>query len=930
MSFSFNLGSLIAGTTATPTITSEIPQSKAKPTPSKKTFTHGVNVIFKQGTYKGYHGFVSEFFPASIRMITTGKAYIEASKYGPILNPGSRLVTEVGYSIVEQVIPAVRGQYVPIQLFKNPGDDKIRVGRIVTNNNMIVQSLTKQGKKLDEIQMMMNNPNNNFLVQVSLFDDSLISNLSGLKINGTEADILADQLVKMQLNAETPTPLEQLSEEIKTNQSLLDKIIHPEFFDDLEVSLIFKKDLVGPKYFMDISNNLGNVTIYNPNQINYLVSYVKIIPFKSNNVQFTKGDDSFKYQKEFVLGKNKEVKMTKKQIEEEKISKVKYFGIIKSGPYKGQRLEMAEYIPAHLSITLTTNGRTVTSHVVRKITKNGDLIVDELNNPVFETKQITPFDVFYLDLLLKNGNYAQVDNILDNDNISITEKDSAHGFVKKEISQDEIQELQPGFSFHEKPVKRTREDITIPFDITQEIPEEQQQIYEEEMDESQEFDYAMTPIEGEDEGEGDEQEAKASFKDTQRTFIEQRELTSQEKRTRDEILTILKLLNVHEDTIDLYSTIDTINGLIKDISRKLKTMNYPANILVTSNIKFIIVCIVLYELIKTGFDKNIDSVISMLFPSYFTIKDIQPQSMNENIFLMKWNNILSQSRIDESVSNIKKYLELENQYTNIIKEIIINADILLQNILGIQVNIITRTSTTFQDLIPVGINPLTGRRFREEEIEQAIEKGRAGSSRLREWYITVDDLLRDKQLPLKEVQIIWSNDNKPILEKFQQELQKKAETQGNDDYIYIKNNLLRAPFAIRDDTIKPSVRKAFIGIYKTLLSNIVKQNLKTEKIKKRKREQKNIINENRAKILANKPSIEDDEEEYIEPQHTRSYLLEQAKRETQRSITKATRAANRTAYMMKKQRQEQPEQEQPQEEQQNKEQNYWWNLMDIE
>jgi hypothetical protein len=917
MSFSFNLGSLIAGTSTTPTIKKKPIESKVTPTSIKKSFTHGVNVIFKQGTYKGYHGYVSEFFPASIRMVTSGKAYIEGQKYGPLVTVGNRIVTEVGYSIIEQVIPSVGGQYVPIQLYKNSDDNQIRVGRVVTNNKMIIQSLTKQGKGFDEIQMMMNNPNNTFIVPVSLFDTSLISNMSGLKISGSDADMLTEQLVNMQLNSQTPTPLEQLSEEVKTNANLLDKIIHPEFFDDIDVRIVFKRDLVGPTYFMDVSNNLGDVKIYNPSKMNYLVSYTKIIPFKPSDVEFKKGDDAFKYAKEFVLGENKEIKMTKRQIEQEKISKVKYFGIIKSSPYKGQRLEMAEYIPAHLSVVLTTNGKTVTSHVVRKQTKNGDLIVDEYGNPVFETKQIVPTDVFYLDVLLKNGNYAQVDKILPTDQISITEKDK-RGFSKREILDNEIKEFQPGFKFNEKTVKgvNIQEDIFI---TPIETPDEQQESYEEETNDSQEFDYAMTPIDGE------EQEQKASFKDTQRGYIEQRELSAQEKRFKDEILGVLRVLKVHEDSIDLYSTIDIINGLVKNISRKLKNMNYGANILVTSNIKFIIVCVILYELIKTGFDKDINNVISMLFPSYFTIKDIQPQSMNENIFLMQWDDILTQSRVNDSVNKIKKYLQAENEYQNIIKEIIMNADILLQSMLGISVNIISRTPAKFENLIAVGINPETGRRFKEEEIEKAITKRRAASSRVKEWYVTIDDLLNNLPLPAKEVQIIWTHNNKPILEKFQQELQKKAESQLNTDYIYIKHNLFRAPFALRDDDMKPAVRKAFNSIYKTLLSSIIKQNIKIQKSHKRKREEQENISQNRAKIFANQPSFEDEDEEDNEPQHTRSYIREQAKRETQRAISKATRAANRTAYMMKKQRQDEPK---TQEENTEQTSDAWWNSMD--
>jgi len=234
---SFNLASLIAGTSGTPNVskpTQAQVQSKVKPSgeAKKKSFTHGVNVIFNHGTYKGYHGFVSDFFPASLSLMTSGRAFIDAQKYGPLVNPGTSLITDVGNSLVEQVLPATGGEYVPIQLFKNREDNELRVGRVVSNENMIMRSLMSQGKGMQEIQMMMDNPNNNFVIELTLFDSSLISNMSGLNISGNAADILADQLTKMQINAETPAPLEQLSQEVKTNSSLLDKIVHPEYFGD--------------------------------------------------------------------------------------------------------------------------------------------------------------------------------------------------------------------------------------------------------------------------------------------------------------------------------------------------------------------------------------------------------------------------------------------------------------------------------------------------------------------------------------------------------------------------------------------------------------------------------------------------------------------------------------------------------------------------
>jgi hypothetical protein len=943
---SFNLASLIAGTSGTPSpIVSKTPESKEIKKSQKKTFTHGVNIVLNHGTYKGYHASVVDFFPASINLLTSGRAYIQADKYGPIVQPGSTLITDVGESVVEQVIPAIGGEYAPIQLFKSRSDNQIRVGRVISNDNVIMRSLMKQGKDIGEIQMMMENRNNCFLVELSLFDASLISNMTSLNIAGDEADILAEQLTNMQINSEMPAPLEQLSQEVKTNASFLDKIIHPEYFEhEIEVKVVFKRDLVGPQYYLNVSSNLGDIKMYNPVKTHYLVSYKKSIEFRMNAVNIEKealapGEKAFQMKHETALpSKPQEIQMSSQQInQEENVQKFRYFGVVKSGPYTGQRLTVVNYIPSHLEVILSSTGKKITSHIVRKRNSEGNYIVDERNNPVFESSLILPSHVFYVDLLLKNGNYAQVNKILANDNLTVSEKDEKTRKYKiHEITKNDIQQLQPGFKFNEKEVVVQKEEEIMIAGPSEQVDESEVQVYDEEGDESQEIDYAFSP--NEEVGEiSEEQPQKASFKDLQRTNFEERKLTEEEKNLKTNIVNILKYLKMHDESIDVYATIDSVSSLIKIIKNKLKTkLNYTTDLSVTSNMKFIIVCVVIYELIKVGFYKNLNEVISMLFPQYFSIRDIKADSMNDNIFFMLWSEDLTQERITESVNKIREYRSNESDYPKIIKEILINADNALQGLLGLHVNIIDRSPIELKDLIPVGVNPVTGRRFKDEKTEEDLTRSRAATVRMRSQLMTVEDLLNDTPLPVVEVPIMWSKVYTPIIQKFEQTIQSKADTQSENrtDYLYIKDNLHRAPFAIRDDPMKASVRKAFEGMYKTLLAHITQQTLKVEKGKKRMREEQEQIRVNRSKIASIKPREEDDED--YEIQNTRSYIREQQKRETQKSITRATRAANRSAYMMKKQKPSNDNEDNEEKEaedfikkvQDNKDNQPWWSQMD--
>lgn len=911
---SFNLASLIAGT---PSISNpQVSKSQdVKPSSkAQKSFTHGVNVIFTHGTYKGYHAYVTDFFPASIHLMTSGRAYIQADKYGPLVQPGSFLITDVGESLVEQVIPSIAGEYVPIQLFKTRSDNQLRVGRVVNNENLIMRSLMKQGKDITEIQMMMENSNNHFVMELSLFDSSLIDTMTSLNIAGDEADILAEQLTKMQINAETPAPLEQLSQEVKTNHSLLDKIIHPEYFEtEIEIKVVFKRDLVGPQYYLNVSNNLGDIKMYNPNKVHYLVSYKRPIEMRINAVSIekeplAKGERAFqvKHEKEATFEKKKEIKMTTQQIQEqEQYQRFRYFGVVKSGPYSGQRLEVVKYTPAHLEVILSSTGRKITSHVVRKRTHDGNYIIDEYNNPVFESSMILPSHVFYLDVLLKNGNNAQVNKILQNDSIAITEK-TDKTYKKSEITKNDIKELQPGFRFTEKEVSSSIEKITPKEEllISGPTPEQgedmEQEVYDDDQDVDGEVNYDYSPVE---EKEGEEQ-PKASFKDMQRVTIEERKLTEQERSLKTNISNILKALKMHDDSIDIYAMVDNIKSLLKIIQNKLRKINYTYDLYATNDVKFIYVCLILYELIKTGYSKNLNEVISLLFPQYFSIKDIKADTMNESIFFKQWSEDLSQENINESVNRIREFRLSENDYPKIIKEILMNADKILQGILNIHINIVDRVSVKLEDLIPVGVNPLTGRRYKEEQEEARLIKGREATIRLKSQIVTVEDLVNNKSLPSNEVPIVWPNIYIPTLEKFKQEVQKKADTQGENlkqDYIYIRDNLERAPFAIRDDPMKASVRKAFEGIYKTLVATIIKQKMSIEKGKKRAREEQEQVRTKREEIMAKRPK-QDEEDEEFEPHHTSGYLKEQRRRETERSIARATRSANRNAYMMKNQK----------------------------
>ena len=920
---SFNLASLIAGPSKSKTeslMKTENTKKTENKKEAKKSFMHGINVVLNKGTYKGYQGFVSDFFPATYQLTTTGKTYVEADKYGDIMDIDTKFVSDFGESKVERFIPYTYETNVVTVIYRVPESNELRVGVVIENQNVILQSLQMQGYSMQEINDFFENKNNKFVIELSVFDPSFILNISDLNIGTGISNALVEKLNNMHLednSQQAPIQLlEQFAEEIKTNSSLLDKITYPERYiiaaeitaglhrqaqaqgepetvrrfklqtlraqrtdriqemlvpssTEVKIVPVFKANIVGPIYYMNVSDNLGEFSEYNPNKNQYYISYNRLLSFKPSMLRIDPVD--------------------------------KRYAFVKKGEFSKIRFKIKNYTPARLTVTLNSMGRTINSHVVQVRDKSGNL--------VFKSTPVYPADVFYMDILLKNGNTAQVNKMLENDQLEVLEKnDSQSTYIKRSISKDEIKSLEPGFSFHEDGQMQARSSDNLGellFNTEQPLEEEQVQVYDEEEDlDSKEYDgYDGEIVEGIEELE----EPKASFKDTQRTSVEHVEMTPKQKKLKDEITNVLNRLGLHDEVIDIYATMNNVEELIKIVINRLRVIDYEQDILVTNNIKFIIVCLILYDIIKQGIRENLDNVIHKLYPGYFSLGDINAASLNDNIFLKSsWNASLTQDIINQAFNNINVYRQNVDMYPEIVKTILLNCDLALQNILGTRYNI--NLSTHIQTLLPVGVNPVTGRRLKEERDEAAMEKARRGFKQLS---ISVDDILNNR-IPENEVKIMWS-DYLEILSNFQQVLQEKFNNQGNKNYLYIKDNLYRAPFALRDNNllveqdsekvfipIPSNVKKAFETTYKTLLAHIIKHNLNKERLKARKRKSDEELLERRSRLI--KPSNEELFGDEDEPVHTRAFLKAQGLRKMRDSIAEGTRAANRNAYREKRER----------------------------
>jgi hypothetical protein len=698
-------------------------------------------------------------------------------------------------------------------VYREPLSNKLRVGLVLLNKQQFIsEQLKRQGLRINEIDQLFQNKNNVFVAPLSLEDNSLILNMSALNIgNKTISDTLAEQLNNMHLKDSSvvaPVQLmERFREELGQNQSMLKNIMYPERDENIKIEPVLNANIVGPMYYVNVSSKLGEFTEYNPNKSQYLVKFKRSLKFKPSMLKIDQMDKRYAY--------------------------------VKKGPFSNKRLRIKAYNEAHLKITLATNGRQLESHVIKMTDKQGKPILNIHGHQQFKVSPIYPSHLFYFDLHLKNDKDAQVVKIIDDNNIKIIEKGTiANVFSEREITFDDVKYEHPGFRII------TGDDSTgykqfIPYFVSDD--ESSDEVYDNE-DEEQEMDYGDEQQEGELYTESPrEQEFKDSFKDSERTSSEEISISRVQNQLKTQIEKILNIFKINEKAIDIYSAINSIETIINKIKERL--VSYKKNILLTSDSKFIILLVVLYFLDKNNIPiPSIDTYLTLLFAgkdNYFNNNDLRRDEIAESIFLNdNWKNELTTEEMSESKKAVETLLKSKSRKEdiqlkrniNIIKLILINADKTIQRINNTQYKISSNIQDIGETLIPI-----SKRRVREEpeESEESVfKKARRaklfGKTTASSQFITIKDLLADN-IPSKEVKIIWGKGvYLDLLNHVKNMIQDKYNETQNPNYLYIKENLYRAPFAIKNDNITPSVKKIFTYIYKnSILAPL--QNIKHER-----------------------------------------------------------------------------------------------------
>lgn len=186
-----------------------------------------------------------------------------------------------------------------------------------------------------------------------------------------------------------------------------------------------------------------------------------------------------------------------------------------------------------------------------------EVILDQLDKTIF----INPDQVFYMDIVLENGNDAQIVKIND-DNITVLEHIGTR-YSPKTIAVSDIKYTYPGFKFN-VPMSRRESPVRESPVYEPESPSREYDTDDESVSEINTDDESVSEVNAEDESLGDvvDDFQNPSFADTQRTgeIEETVRMNALGRSTSTLISGILKSINANPDIIDKSRLVDRITS----------------------------------------------------------------------------------------------------------------------------------------------------------------------------------------------------------------------------------------------------------------------------------------------------------------------------------------------------------------------------------
>ena len=446
---------------------------------------------------------------------------------------------------------------------------------------------------------------------------------------------------------------------------------------------------------------------------------------------------------------------------------------ITKGPYKGNTGRFIEKHHPRITVYLDAIGRKISDHLV----KQGD---------TFAKKTLTVKDVFYLDLLLKNGNYFEVKRIEADDNNNITkivgiEKVPKVGFTAKEITLNDIEKTMPGFNFSTTSNSTSHKQTETVEYVTEDTEPQLEQTDDADDDEETEGsygDYENETEEKQDNLDSVDQEGpdyKASFKDTERTEYSQTKLTTTQKEIKTMITKVMTLQGLPDSEFSVWELIDNIESAVNSMKQTIKS-NTGADKWVRSDTKYIAACLVLYKIIQSDFVylviNNTSSMISTFLDKLISGKYFDKKDTTGSYFLKNgWTSAFTVN------TNVVGALVASKDYSQLIEILFENANAYIRQLYSLP-EIAKGSRVNKFELIP---------------LTRKVEEKRT---------ITITEILENPDQPVSPSvkSVIWGVKYQDTLFNFKEALANKILESNSktmrDVYEYVLENIEQAPIEL--------------------------------------------------------------------------------------------------------------------------------------
>jgi hypothetical protein len=721
-----------------------------------KKFIHGNNVVMLSGQYKGYNGFVYEYFPEKLSFLVDEQHYVPVTSDNKV---GDMIMTTYGNAKILSKIDSLLNVYVT-SIDENGKDNSYEI-RLPENCFMRYITFFENGiLKIAELESIKGH---HYSMRLVKFDKERTNRMTKQELMDSVVNCLKLRNIKY------GDKITKLAMECSDEYYVVCK--HPENRGD--------KDLFGI---------YGKLRGKIPQQ--YFVSTKCLLSVNKTAAS--------------IDGKNVKVK---------------------TGLYKNKNGELVTIDSAYLSVQIEAVNKIITDHYVY------------LPSGHSTRRKIIPSDVFYMDFKLHNGNYFQVTECYD-DTYNGIEKIGTK-FLERTISKQDIYQMMPGFVITDKMLGSqdiNRENSEDKFVL--ETIDEDGEMGDDYDDEQQDVEYGGDTNENEQEYqyEKTEGEMKETFKDTERSGFVDRNLTKQES---DYMKMIVKCCDLLGEIQSPYLLLEKVSDVVKIMKTELERISVTD--WCASDTKYIVACLVAYEVMKNGLQMTIYDFRKYgqkLYDSGFlkasTITNSGFIRCEDNLSAGScWNSICMSD--DEKRAFKQSYKA--KKYDNLVKDLMERC----HKMLGIWFGPVSFAVEVKQiDLIPIA-KPNTKREYPK-------------------YFLTTQDIVNNRTADTAK-RIIWGPESQKLINVWKRSLDERLQKEKNQKvrgiYHFVRDNIDNAPFVLKDleqsndkmDQLKHKELKRTFDTFTEKLKTFVEKNTEERFLQILYNVQDNIwLNEKREEI----------------------------------------------------------------------------------